>query len=69
MGNEIEFSISCNDCVRRGTADCSDCLVSYVIGELPDALFMTSDEAEVVALFTDQGLIPRLKYQHRSARR
>jgi hypothetical protein len=66
MSNEIELSISCNECVRRGTPDCSDCLVSYVIGEKPDELTMTSDDVDVVALFTTQGMIPRLKYQHRS---
>lgn len=67
MSNEIELSISCNECVRRGTPDCSDCLVSYVIGETPDELSMTSEDADVVALFTTQGMIPRLKYQHRPA--
>jgi hypothetical protein len=58
MGNEIELSISCNECVRRGTPDCSDCLVSYVIGEKPDELSMTSEDADVVALFTTQGTPP-----------
>ena len=33
MTNEVEVSISCEDCVRRGTPDCSDCLVSFVVGE------------------------------------
>lgn len=65
MSNEIELSISCNECVRRGTPDCSDCLVSYVIGEKPDELSMTSEEADVVALFTTQGMMPRLKFQLR----
>jgi hypothetical protein len=69
MGNEIELSISCNECVRRGTPDCSDCLVSYVIGEKPDELSMTSEDADVVALFTTQGMMPRLKFQHRPSMR
>ena len=42
MSNEIELSISCNDCVRRGTPDCADCLVSFVLGEEPDELVMTA---------------------------
>jgi hypothetical protein len=41
MSNEIELSISCNDCIRRDTPDCADCLVSFVIGETPDGLVMT----------------------------
>jgi len=67
MTNDIELSISCNDCVRRGTPDCSDCLVSFVLGETPDELIMTSRDAEVVQLFTAQGMMPRLKFQHRSS--
>ncbi len=67
MTNDIELSISCNDCVRRGTPDCQDCLVSFVLGAEPDELVMTSREADVVQLFTAQGMIPRLKFQHRSA--
>lgn len=67
MTNDIELSISCNDCVRRGTPDCADCLVSFVLGETPDELTMTSRDAEVVQLFTAQGMMPRLKFQHRSS--
>lgn len=67
MSSGIELSISCNDCIRRGTPDCADCLVSFVMGEAPDELVMTSAEADVVQLFTSQGMIPRLKFHHRSA--
>ncbi len=67
MINGIELSISCNECVRRGTPDCADCLVTYVLGDTPDELVMTSHDADVVQLLTNQGMIPRLKFQHRSA--
>jgi hypothetical protein len=67
MTNDIEFSISCHDCVRRGTPDCADCLVSFVLGETPDELIMTARDAEVVQLFTARGMMPRLKFQHRSS--
>jgi len=66
MTSDIEFSISCNDCVRRGTPDCADCLVSFVLGETPDELVMTARDVEVVQLFTAQGMMPRLRFQHRS---
>ena len=62
MANEIELSISCSDCVRRGTPDCADCLVSFVLGEEPDALVLSEQDAQVVQLFTAQGLVPTLKY-------
>jgi hypothetical protein len=48
--------------VRRGTPDCSDCLVTFVLGEEPDALSLTEDEAQVVQLFTAEGLVPTLKF-------
>ncbi len=63
MAKEIELSISCHECVRRGTPDCEDCLVTFVLGETPDELVMTSEEAEVVELFTQAGLVPTLKYR------
>jgi len=67
MNDGIELSISCNDCVRRGTPDCADCLVSFVLGDVPDELVMTTSDADVVQLFTSQGMLPRLKFQHRAA--
>ncbi len=62
MAKEIEISISCHECVRRSTPDCEDCLVTFVLGETPDELVMTSEEAEVVELFTQAGLVPTLKF-------
>lgn len=67
MSSGIELSISCNDCIRRGTPDCADCLVSFVVGGTPDELIMTAAEADVVQLFTAQGMLPRLKFHHRSS--
>ena len=68
MNNGIEISISCADCVRRGTPDCSDCLVSFVVGEAPESLVMTGHDAQVVELFTSQGMIPRLRFNDRSSK-
>jgi hypothetical protein len=62
MTKEIELSISCGDCVRRGTPDCSDCLVTFVLGEIPGELELSESEAEVVQLFTAEGLMPTLKF-------
>jgi hypothetical protein len=38
-----------------------------VLGETPDELIMTARDAEVVQLFTARGMMPRLKFQHRSS--
>ncbi len=66
MASRIELSISCEDCVRRGTPDCQDCLVNFVLGDEPGQLEMSSEDAHVVELFTQQGLIPHLRYQQRT---
>lgn len=62
MKRFVELSISCTDCVRQSTPDCDDCLVSYVIGETPDQLTMTSAELEVAELLSSEGLVPSLKF-------
>jgi hypothetical protein len=62
MRQDIEVSISCNECVRRGTPDCSDCLVSFVLGEEPDTLVLSESDAQVIELFTAEGLVPTLKF-------
>jgi len=62
MSNEIEVSISCDECVRRHTPDCADCLVSFVLGGEPDELTMTRDDASLARLLTSEGLVPELKF-------
>ncbi|HVB51069.1 MAG TPA: hypothetical protein VND89_04940 [Acidimicrobiales bacterium] len=63
MTKEIELSISCHECVRRATPDCSDCLVTFILGDTPEELVMTAEEADVIHLFTSEGLVPTLKYR------
>jgi hypothetical protein len=36
--------------------------VSFVLGEEPEALVLTEAEAQVVQLFTSEGLVPTLKF-------
>jgi hypothetical protein len=64
---EIELAVSCHDCVRRGTPDCGDCLVSFVLGEAPDELVIHHDESELVRLLTNEGLVPKLRFHGRVA--
>lgn len=68
MGQEIELSISCHDCIRRGTSDCADCLVSYVLGEEPDQLALSAQSAKVAELFVAEGLVPKLRFVAISSR-
>jgi hypothetical protein len=69
MAEKIELSISCAQCVRRSTPDCEDCLVTFVLGEAPEQLEMTSADADVVELLRSEGMIPRLRYEPRTATR
>ena len=62
MRHEIEVSISCHECVRRDTPDCQGCLVSFVLGGLPDSLELTSSEAAMVELLAQEQMIPRLRF-------
>jgi hypothetical protein len=64
--SDIELSISCTDCVRRSTPDCEDCLVTFVLGDQPEELTLSSELADVAGLLSSQGMIPRLKF-HRVA--
>ncbi len=69
MNSRVEFSISCQDCVRRGTPDCVDCLVSFVLGDAPEELTMTDEDMAIVGLLRAEQLIPRLRYQPSTAQR
>ena len=69
MRRDIQMSISCRDCVRQSTPDCEDCLVSYVLGEAPDQLTMTSDEVAITEMLTTEGLMPRLRFVSQSTER
>jgi hypothetical protein len=62
MTKEIELSISCHDCVRRGTPDCADCLVTFVLGETPEELVLSEEDVDVVELLTAEGMLPTLKF-------
>jgi hypothetical protein len=59
----IELSISCHECVREGTPDCADCLVSFVIGEPPATYTADEDEGAVIHLLHSVGLVPALRYE------
>ena len=63
MNGDVELSISCRNCVRRGTPDCSDCLVNFVLGGDPEELTMTADDAAIVQLFTAEHMMPRLRFR------
>ena len=60
--SDIELSISCSDCERRSTPDCEDCLVTFVLGDQPEELTLSTELADVASLLSSHGMIPRLKF-------
>lgn len=62
------FTISCEDCVARGTNACGDCVVTFVCGREPnDALIIDADEERAVRLLAGAGLVPALRHQRRTS--
>jgi hypothetical protein len=48
--------------VRRGTPDCDDCLVSFVIDRSSDELQMEPDDMRVAQMLVAEGLVGPLRY-------
>ena len=62
------LSISCDSCSMQSTAACDDCLVTFLFSDAAQAepdesLVLDLDQARVVKLFGNAGLVPDLKYR------
>jgi hypothetical protein len=63
----VPLVISCEDCVMRMTAQCQDCMVTYLCDLEPGRsrqLQLSGEEADAVALFVRAGLVPQLRFCH-----
>lgn len=61
------ITISCGTCCHKGTAACSDCVVSFVLGrDPPDAVIIDAAEARAVRVFERAGLLPALRHEARA---
>jgi len=66
--NMSTLSISCDDCIMRGTEACGGCVVSFICDREPDdAVIIDVAEERALRLLGRSGLVPPLK--HRSANR
>lgn len=64
----ISFTISCDDCAARDSADCADCVVTFICGRDPDdAVVIDADEARAVRLLAGAGLVPDLRHRRRTS--
>jgi hypothetical protein len=52
--------IDCASCVARPT-ECSDCVVSVVLGPHPEGITLDSAEQTAVAVLAGSGLVPPLR--------
>jgi hypothetical protein len=62
MSERVELTISCSCCVRRGTPDCDDCLVSFVVGHDGAEVQLESDDLRAAQMLVDEGMISPLRY-------
>lgn len=68
MNDERRLTISCDECSMQCTSACDDCVVSFVLrGDEAESdhepLVLDLDQARVVKLLGNAGLVPDLKYR------
>jgi hypothetical protein len=64
------FTISCDACVMQATSACGDCVVTFLLDELPAheraptgvPVDLDSEQARVIQLFGKAGMVPRLRH-------
>jgi hypothetical protein len=60
------ITISCDECVRKGTSTCDECVVSYVLErDRAGAIVIDAAEARAVRLLQRAGLVPKLRHERR----
>jgi hypothetical protein len=55
--------ISCGDCAMRCTTACQECVVTFLLDPPEAALELDGDQARVVHLLANAGMIPELRYR------
>lgn len=57
----------CDDCSRRYSAHCGDCLVTHLCREDDGSVLVSLDELRLVHRLQASGLAPPLRHRRRSA--
>lgn len=61
------MTIDCDQCCRQGTADCAECVVTFLLDREPDdAVVIDADEARAMRMLERAGLVPSLMFQDRA---
>ena len=59
--------IDCDDCTKRDTDVCADCVVTFICSREPDeAVVIDVAEERAIRLLGDAGLVPRLRHDQRT---
>jgi hypothetical protein len=64
--NGSRLTISCDDCSMQCTSACEDCVVTFLLRDDPvehEPLVLDIEQARVVRLLGQAGLVPDLKFQ------
>lgn len=64
MSDSQHLMIDCDQCAMQCTSACVDCVVTFVLRETAaaDPLELDPQEARVVHLLVNAGLVPKLRY-------
>ncbi len=65
---ERSLTISCDDCSMQCTSACADCVVTFLLRDDAvepehDTLVLDLEQARVVRMFGNAGLVPDLKFR------
>jgi hypothetical protein len=60
--------IDCDACAHQGTAQCDDCVVTFLLDREDGAVVVDADEARALRSLGEAGLVPLLRLSPRPPR-
>jgi hypothetical protein len=55
------IQIDCDDCAHKGTGQCDDCVVTFLLDREEGAVVVDADEARALGALGRAGLVPLLR--------
>lgn len=56
----MDLHVDCGTCIARGPG-CSDCVISVLLGPMPDEVVLAGEEQVALAALAASGLLPPLR--------
>ena len=63
-----DMRIDCDACEHRGTDQCTDCVVSFILDREDGAVVVDAEEARALRSLGEVGLVPLLRLSPRPGR-